>query len=449
MEDHTPPGDDDDVSTLLKELETSTSLSLSLASSARSEASSVFAAARSILPPNPLNGHVSANDHHHTPSSRQPLSPSKLQAEENARLSLEVQALKEQLAEALDVAQTNHRAREQVEDWLFKALAEIDDLREDLRASRCGGVGIGAETPLNEPEPYVPPPHARRGSDLYDIPDDDADASDRPMNGAVMNGGGASHGRSPPPSTPGPDRNLSTASEGHATLSALGRDLLRRTQKKMRCVTFMAQFSLRFLASPDPNSLLTPAPARRPPTTPRHLRKAGERPQLHVGITSISVLTLQIHLCSPHLHSHFSFSISPVAYRSYNNFHTSPPVHWPSSDTHAFNQHRIGPRVAQNVLRTLRRGSAHMEHMSKSGGGDSLFAGDDDAEGDGGLPPSPDAPKTPGTPAGFDSENIDLESEVSTFVTAMVDLFKAKCDDYDNLVTFVKYLEDNVLVTKK
>ena len=96
----------------------------------------------------------------------------------------------------------------------------------------------------------------------------------------------------------------------------------------------------------------------------------------------------------------------------------------------------------------LRRGSAHMEHMSKSGGGDALFAGDE-GQGEGSLPSPPDGPKTPGTPAGFDAENIDLEAEVSTFVTSMIDLFKAKCDDYDNLVTFVKYLEDNVLVTKK
>ena len=231
------------VSALLQEIDVQSSLSLSLASESRHEASIVFAAASSILPPNPLNGHASPPASGH----RRPLSPSKLQAEENARLSLEVQALKEQLAEALDVAQTNHRAREQVEDWLFKALAEIDDLRDDLISAVAGGggVGMGGETPLTEPEPFVPPAHARRGSDLYD--NSDADASDHPANGVAMNGGG-SHGRSPPPATPGPDQNLSTASDSHATLSALGRDLLRRTQKKMRCVSASVAF-----ARPNPN----------------------------------------------------------------------------------------------------------------------------------------------------------------------------------------------------
>ena len=119
----------------------------------------------------------------------------------------------------------------------------------------------------------------------------------------------------------------------------------------------------------------------------------------------------------------YSFSISPVAYRNYSTTHQSPSVNWPPSDTHAFNQHRIGPSVARSVLRTLRRGSARMERMSRFGGDAGLF--ESDGEGDRPNYAGQGSLLTPGTPVNFDLENVDLEAEISTFVTSMIELFKA------------------------
>ena len=56
------------------------------------------------------------------------------------------------------------------------------------------------------------------------------------------------------------------------------------------------------------------------------------------------------------------------------------------------------------------------------------------------------APSTPGAPT-FESysANIDLESEVATFVDAMQCTMQAKCDELESLKEFVKYLEKYVL----
>ena len=188
----------DGLATLLVHLDQTANASYEASKCARAEASAIFGRFANHLPQNPLHDANGTSKAH-------PVPPSTLQSEENARLSLEVQALKEQLSEALDVAQTNYRAREQVEDWLFKALAEIDDLREDLKQANPNG-DIRSSPPLTNPEPFVPPTHARRGSDLYQNSTENNDE------------------RQFPPATP---------SNGHATLSSLGRDLLRRTQKKM------------------------------------------------------------------------------------------------------------------------------------------------------------------------------------------------------------------------
>ncbi|GMH59796.1 hypothetical protein TL16_g02901 [Triparma laevis f. inornata] len=250
---------------------------------------------------------------------------------ENRALKQQVASLNSQLAEALDVASREHLAREQIEEWLFKALAEIDDLRSDLQHASSS-----ASTPA-----VVPTVHVRNTT-------------------------------SPPvlPTTPHvKSSSLNDSLDQHESLSSLGRDLLRRTQKKM---------------SPPKQS-----------------------------------------------QSQFtSFNISPV--RS---------IHWPQSNTHAFNQHKVSDGLARDILRLLRRSSSYLEHLSKKSA-DTLFE-DEEVDAD---PTQVFPPGTPGTPAGLNIENIDLEAEVSTFIASMTEMFKRKCDDYENLVVFCKYLEDNVLL---
>ncbi|GMH97075.1 hypothetical protein TrST_g6949 [Triparma strigata] len=266
---------------------------------------------------------------------------------ENLALRAQIESLNAQLADSLDIANREHLAREQIEDWLFKALAEIDDLRTDLEQASSSVPSA----------PTVPPTvHVRQHA-----------------------------GTSPPPipatpnQNPLPSSSLNDSLDQHESLSSLGRDLLRRTQKKM-----------------------SPPKSARP------------------------------HPHPPTPHANFSFNISPV--RS---------IHWPHNNTHAFNQHKVSEGLARDILRMLRRSSAYLSHLSKNSS-DTLFEDDPETDPDPQNPPF--EPSTPGTPANLNIENIDLEAEVSTFIASMTEMFKQKCDDYENLVVFCKYLEDNVLL---
>ncbi|GMI48692.1 hypothetical protein TrCOL_g12508 [Triparma columacea] len=280
-----------------------------------------------------------------------------------------------EVGEALDTARTNILQREKLEEWLNKALGEIDDLRnhinviegsennnsgENYNNSSCGSHGYDegsdpVEPPLSSPIPYVPSSHARRSSDLY---------------------------------------NSSPTSSSHQTLSDLGRSLLHQSRLKM---------------SPQKHPTRTFPPSNH--NTPAPSRNGGSPPQTHPGSNQL--------------------------------------VQWPSPSTQMFNHLRVGPNVGSIVVGILRESSVYIEGLCKRGKTDGLFEGVKGREGINGSIPGTPGEKRKGGGRGGEREqlgNVDLVEEVSEYVESVQRVLLEKVEDLENINTFCKYLEQNVLV---
>jgi hypothetical protein len=276
-----------------------------------------------------------------------------------------------EVGEALDTARTNILQREKLEEWLTKALGEIDDLRNQIDVIEEGGNGengeVGEENgyyegsdpvepPLSSPTPYIPSSRVRRSSDLYNS--------------------------SPPPTSSSP-----------RTLSDLGRSLLHQNRRKM------SPQKQQQAKTPPPHQTSTASLAGRSPTT------------YHPGSNQL--------------------------------------VQWPSSSTKMFNHLRVGPNVGSVVVGILRDSSVYIEGLCKRGKTDGLFEGVRGGEGINGSIPG--TPGVKGTQEGRDGGeenfgNVDLVEEVSEYVESVQRVLLEKVEDLENINTFCKYLEQNVLV---
>jgi hypothetical protein len=306
-------------------------------------------------------------------------------------------------ASTLEVAKSNLVAREQLEDWLFKALAEIEDLRKDLASKEEASKEVAAFRPSKG--------LVKRSSDLYgdSAPLPAATAATATTTTADEN---CSQNHFTQPlnqslsvtinniSTNNLNNYSSSANPNNQSMSDFGRDLLRRAR-----------------GSPVARSPGAAGNSSRPFNTPR-INTRSPQPNLGTPIATAEV--------------------SQVA--------------WPDANNSAFNHLGFGPGVTKNVLGMLRRSSTFMQNLSKDAHTDDLFAAgnddDDDDDVSGGDKRSPLARQREMSPQPGEDEfcqNVDMEAEVATYVDSMQHLMKAKCDELDSLKEFVKYLEKNVL----
>ena len=109
-----------------------------------------------------------------------------------------------------------------------------------------------------------------------------------------------------------------------------------------------------------------------------------------------------------------------------------------------YNNLKIGDGVASSVVGMLRESSMQLQQLNKRGKVDDLF----DIDESGHIKP------LPGTPAKQTAEgmlgdeefvNVDLVTEVATYIESVQNMLVLKVEDLENLHQFCKYLEQHVL----
>lgn len=223
----------------------------------------------------------------------------------------------------------------------------------------------------------------------------------------------------PPPGLPrvaeiSTSANILDDSVQHASLSDFGRSLLRRGQRGLSPRNFPG------------------APLTAPPPPPPHSSPPDAAPCVYGDGDD-----------SRHL--------SP----------SSPS--WPTAGNHSFNEYGVKGSVVKLCIKELRRGGAKLDELrigrvfAEAGDEDGEAVDDNDKNNNGDDDvrryseerqyrnyDEVDAADVQNDVGGR-IRNIDLVEEVRTFVNAAVGMMQQKCNELNDLKTFVKFLEDNLI----